>query len=86
MGQIKSVCTVSELRKLEVINLCDGRKMGSVCDVQMDLCSGCITAIIVPRKCDFWELFRKDGKRYAIIPWCDIERIGDDTILIRWKE
>ncbi len=84
MGQIKSVCTLSELRKLEVINLCDGSKMGCVIDVEMDLCMGCITAIIVPRQIEIWEWFHKGEKKNCRIPWCQIERIGDDTILVRY--
>lgn len=86
MSQAKGVCTLSDLKRLEVINLCDGRKLGTVCDVEMDLCMGCITAIIVPRKFDFWEFFRRDSNKNCKISWCDIERIGDDTILVRWNE
>ncbi len=86
MSQVKGVCTLSDLKKLEVINLCDGRRMGVVCDVEMDLCMGCITAIIVPRKIDLWEFFRRDIRKNCRIPWRDIERIGDDTILVRWTE
>ena len=83
MSQISSVCTVNDLKKLEVINLCNGKRMGCICDVEMDLNLGAITAIIVPRKCTFFEFFQHEGKRYHRIPWCKIERIGDDTILVR---
>ena len=85
MGQTKSVCTLADLRKLEVINLCDGSRLGYICDAEIDLCAGCLTAIMVPQKIDFWEWFRKDGKRYCRIPWCDIECIGDDTVLVRFQ-
>ena len=86
MGQISTVCTVNELKKLEVINLCNGKRLGYICDVEMDLNLGAITAIFVPRRCSLSELFRRDGKKNYRIPWCQIERIGDDTILVRYEE
>lgn len=86
MSQIKSVCTFSELRKLEVINLCDGSRMGCISDVEFDLCLGNITAIMVPKKTDFSDLFKRDRCRNLRIPWCQIERIGDETILVRYEE
>lgn len=83
---IKQICSVNELKKLDVINLCDGSRLGCVHDVEIDLCMGCITAIRVPRRCDLSEIFKKDGCRYYRILWCQIERIGDDTILVRLEE
>ena len=86
MSLISTVCTVNELKKLEVINLCNGKRMGYICDVEMDLNLGAITAIFVPRKCTLTELFKRDLKKNYRIPWCQIERIGDDTILVRYEE
>jgi len=86
MGHIKNVCTLGELSRLEVINLCDGKKLGCVHDIEIDLCLGHITAILLPKKIELNEIFRKDGKRCLRIPWCMIERIGDDTILVRLEE
>jgi len=86
MGRIKSICTFSELKKLEVINLCDGSRMGCIQDIEFDLCIGNITAILLTKRVDFNELFQKKCKKYCRIPWCQIERIGDDTILVRYEE
>ena len=87
MGQsIKSVCTIGDLKKLEVINLCDGGRMGYICDVEFDLYQGCICAILLPKKTEIGELFRKDCRRFHRIPWCKIERIGEDTILVHYSE
>jgi YlmC/YmxH family sporulation protein len=86
MEPIRAVCTIQDLRKLEVINLCDGRRLGIVCDVEFDLCQGCICALLIPKKMQFCNLWKKDNLRYYRIPWCQIERIGDDTILVRWSE
>ena len=80
---IQSVCTLSELKKLEVVNICDGRRLGYICDVEFDLCMGSIIAILLPKKWDLSDVFQKKDKKCCRIPWCCIERIGDDTILVR---
>lgn len=38
-----------DFRHKEVINICDGRRLGYVQDVCADLQTGSITSIIVPR-------------------------------------
>ncbi len=73
-----SFCCINDLRDKEVINTCDGRRLGFVTDVEIDLCSGRLTAIMVPGEPA--SLF---GKTPDIrIPWDKIERIGNDTILV----
>ena len=83
MNQIKNRCTLYDLRKLEVINVCNGKRMGCIVDIEFDLCLGNILAILVPKKNELNDLFCKKDKRYIRIPWCCIERIGDDIILVR---
>ena len=82
MSHSKNCCTLNDLRKLEVINICDGKRLGCIYDLELDLCSGCILAILIPRKTELNELFCKKDKRYLKIPWNCIERIGDDIILV----
>lgn len=86
MGRIQNICTLGDLRKLEVINLCNGRCLGRVVDLEFDLCLGNILAILLPKKSDLNDLFRKCDKKYIRIPWCSIERIGDDAILVRIED
>jgi YlmC/YmxH family sporulation protein len=81
----KNFCTLNDLRKLEVINICNGKKLGCISDIAFDLCSGCIQAIIVPRKIELNEFFSKKDKRNIKIPWYCVERIGDDIILVRFE-
>ena len=70
----------SELRCKEVICLSDGRRLGYVSDVEIEVPEGIIKAIIVPGPCRFFGLFgRKDD---FVIPWCAIKRIGPDIILV----
>lgn len=74
---------MSELRCKEVICLADGRRLGFVCDLEIDVPEGCVRSIIVPGPCRFLGLFgRKDD---FVIPWCCIKRIGPDIILVDVK-
>ena len=86
MYPIKNICTLSELKKLEVINLCDGKRLGCVVDLEFDLFLGNITAILVPKKMGWQDWFRKGEKRTLRIPWSHIDKIGDDTILVRMDD
>ena len=85
MGPIKAVCNFSDLKRLEVINLTDGSRLGNICDIEADLCLGRVTAILVPGKGGWLDFFQKE-KRQRRILWEQIERIGDDTILVHWEE
>ena len=69
-----------ELREKSVINLCDGVNLGCPSDFEVNICDGKITAIIIPRPSGFLGL---KHDRDLIIPWCKIECIGEDAILVR---
>ncbi len=74
---------MSELRCKEVICVGDGRRLGFVSDVQIEIPEGTVCAVVVPGPCRFWGLFgRKDD---FVIPWCCIKRIGPDIILVDVK-
>ena len=71
-------CNTENFREKEVINVCDGRRLGCVSEVIFDVCDGRITAIVVPAQGGFFG--RKDSPP-LIIPWERIEKIGTDVIL-----
>lgn len=71
-------CSSENFRDKEVINSCDGRRLGYVTDIEFDVCDGRITAIIVPVRCGFLGLHGED----IIIPWEKIIKIGEDVILV----
>lgn len=77
-------CRIAELRMKEVINICDGVRLGYVGDLEVDILCGRVVALIVPGSCWFFGLFGK-GEEY-IIPWDAIDKIGDDIILVRWEK
>lgn len=72
-------CCVGALQDKEVINICDGSRLGYICDVAVDTCTGKIVSISVPGEC---KLFSSPRSSLIVIPWEKIEKIGDDTILV----
>lgn len=70
----------SELRNKDVINLRDCRRLGRICDLDMDVCNGCICKVIVPGDGGILSLFR--CKQEISIPFRDIKQIGPDIILV----
>ena len=66
----------SELHCREVINLCDGARMGEVCDLIFDPACGQISAIVVPSASGLFGMFSREG--------C-IETLGEDYILVRYR-
>lgn len=74
------VCSVQDLREREIINLKDGARLGSVCDVEIDTLSGSIVSIVIYGKGRF--PFKSGKPKDIKIKWDEIEVIGDDTILV----
>ena len=69
-----------DIRNKEVINIYDGRSLGFVEDVELNLEKGTIEAIIIPAERGFMGLFPRGED--LVIRWRDIKRIGDDVILV----
>ncbi|ADU50991.1 sporulation protein, YlmC/YmxH family [Thermaerobacter marianensis DSM 12885] len=70
----------SDLRTRDVINIVDGRRLGWVGDVEIDLQTGRIQAIVVPGPVRWFGLLGRD--RDYVIPWEQIVRFGQDVILV----
>ena len=75
---------ICELREKEVINICNCECLGFVVDVDIDVCTGCVCALIIPRCGKLWGFMGKNDD--LIIPWCQIKRIGPDIILVEIPE
>ncbi len=73
----------TQLQCKEVICVCDGRRLGFVSDVEVEVPDGRVCALIVPGPCRFpcfWA--RKDD---FFIPWRCVCKIGPDIILVDIK-
>lgn len=69
-----------DLREKEVINLCDGTRLGCPSDFEFSSCDGKICSIVIVRPTGFCGLGRG---RELVIPWNKIECLGEDAILVR---
>lgn len=69
-----------DLKQKEVINCRDGERLGFICDIEFDFCTGIITKIIIPGPCKIWGILGRDNE--YVIPFCDIKQIGTDVILV----
>ena len=73
-------CCVTDLRNKDVICRTDGRRIGNICDVDVDTCTGRVIAIVIYGRNRCFGLF---GHEEDIrIRWEDIEVIGDDTVIV----
>ncbi len=75
---------ISELRNREVVNVNDGRRLGVIADLDIDLEKGSVKSVIIPSSSGVWGKFT-GGKDY-VIPWDKIVKIGVDTILVDFPE
>ena len=72
----------SGLRQKDVINICDGRKMGKPIDLILND-RACAEALVVPARTSLLSCLKQD-KEGSVIPWNRIRRIGDDVILVEF--
>jgi YlmC/YmxH family sporulation protein len=69
-----------ELTEKEVINCKDGKRLGYVADVEIELPTGRVCKLFVPAQGKFCGCFGK-GVEYEIC-WNQIVRIGEEIILV----
>jgi len=77
------ISSTRELRTKDVINLCNGKRIGCVSDLEFDTCSGKIISLVIPGECG---LFGFGARNEIIIPWSRVECFGEDTVLVRINE
>ncbi|MDO5401770.1 MAG: YlmC/YmxH family sporulation protein [Eubacteriales bacterium] len=71
---------LSNLQCKEVICVADGRRLGFVTDVLIEMPEGKVTAIVVPGPS---RLMGLGGRRDDfIIPWSSIQKVGPDIVLV----
>jgi YlmC/YmxH family sporulation protein len=72
---------ISEFQTKDVINIVDGKKLGQVSDLELDLRQGRIDSIVIPSSGKFFGLF--GGGTDLVIPWKSIVKIGMDVVLVK---
>lgn len=58
--------------------MCDGKRLGYICDLEIDLACGCVVAFLLP--CGKGFPFKK--RKYYRVDLSDIDQIGEDLILV----
>ena len=71
---------IAELRWKEVVDVQNGSRFGSVEDLEVDLESGQVRALVLPGRRRLFGLLGREEDRY--IPWDRVRRFGEDIILV----
>lgn len=72
---------LSDLQNKDVINMVDGKKVGNIIDVSLENSSGKMESLIVEKSKFFISMF--SSKDEIEIRWEQIEKIGEDVILVK---
>jgi YlmC/YmxH family sporulation protein len=72
------------LASRDVVNTVDGRRLGNIVDVELDLENGRITAVVVPGQPKMLGVFGRSDD--YVVPWENIKKIGEDVILVEISE
>ena len=71
---------ISDLRDKEIVSVVDGSRLGFVGDLEFDLKSGQVRAVVVPGRLRLFGLLGREEDR--VFPWKDVKRFGEDIILV----
>lgn len=75
------LCRITDMHNKEVINVCDGHRLGYVDDVEVDTCTAQLVSIVIRGRAKCFGLLGREED--IVICWKEIEVIGDETILVR---
>lgn len=78
------ICKVDDLREKQVVCVKSGSVIGNVSDVEFNTESGTLTSLVIYGKHSFLGLFSREND--IIIPWSEIEVIGNETILVKTEK
>lgn len=74
-------CRIAELRNKQVVCVQSGEILGYVSDVEINTSTGALESLLIFGRAKFLGLFGKYED--IVIPWSDIEVIGQETILVK---
>ncbi len=75
---------LTELKSKEVINIENGEKLGIIDDIEFESETGSVAALVIFGRKHLFGLLGKDSD--IILSCKDVELIGKDTILVKYKE
>ncbi|WP_062197781.1 YlmC/YmxH family sporulation protein [Massilibacterium senegalense] len=71
---------ISNLQTKDVINVLDGKKVGYIIDLDIDVDTGKINAFILEPNASVFKRFKKE--EWTVL-WEQVEKFGSDVILVR---
>ena len=71
---------LSDLQNKDIVNIIDGKNIGNIIDAKIDERNGSIISLLVESKGKLISFSRGEDME---IKWQNIERIGEDVILVR---
>lgn len=80
---MEKICRILDMGYKEVIDLRDGARLGYVGDVEIDTETGRVQSMVIPGRLRLFGLLGREAER--VVPWEDIEKIGEDIILVRTR-
>lgn len=70
---------ISDLRARDVINILDGKRLGNIIDIDLDLDNGRVLGLVLPGRAKGLFFSKREE---VTVPWNKIIRIGRDVILV----
>ena len=74
---------LSELQNKNLVNVSNGKNIGNIIDVNIDYQSGNIRSFIIESKGSILTFLNKDNDME--VKWNDIQKIGEDVILVNMR-
>lgn len=75
---------ISEFQVKDVVSVSNGKRLGHIYDLEINVVTGKIEAIIIQGNGKMMGLFGREND--IVIPWKQIVKIGTDVILVRHNE
>lgn len=74
------ICSLTELKDKDIINICSGENLGYADDVCLDTKTAAVTGLIIYGKPRYFGIF--GAREKSIISYENIKLIGKDVILV----
>lgn len=71
---------ITQMRCKEVVDIQNGSRYGNVGDLEIDLDTGQVHALVVPGRLRLFGLLGRERER--VFPWSAIRCFGEDIILV----
>jgi YlmC/YmxH family sporulation protein len=71
---------ITQLRRKDLIDVHSGSRYGCVGDLEIDLETGQVQALVVPGRLRLLGLLGRERER--VFPWTAVRCFGEDTILV----